>query len=96
VFVDSGDIDRVEAAGNYVRVHAGAVQHLVRDTLKGILERLDPQRFLRVHNSHVVNIERVRELHPWSHGEYVVVLADGTRIASSRTYSPRLRSLIQP
>ena len=96
VFVNAAEIDRVEAAGNYVRVHAGAAQHLVRDTLKGIMSRLDPQRFLRVHHSHVVNVERVRELRPWSHGEYVVVLQDGTRIASSRTYSQHLRSLVQP
>jgi len=94
IFVGHDEIDWIEGAGNYVRIHAAGAQHLVRDTLKSLSDRLDPQRFLRVHHSHIVNIDRIRELRPWSHGEYIIVLADGTRLASSRSYSDTLRRLV--
>lgn len=93
-FIEPGEIDWIEGAGNYVRLHAGGRQHLVRETLKAMARRLDPDRFLRIHNSHIVNLDRVRELRPWGHGEYIVVLQDGTRLASSRSYSADLRRLI--
>jgi two-component system, LytTR family, response regulator len=94
IFVGHDEIDWIEGAGNYVRIHAAGTQHLVRDTLKSMSDRLDPQRFLRVHHSHIVNVDRIRELRPWSHGEYIIVLADGTRLASSRSYSETLRRLV--
>jgi two-component system LytT family response regulator len=94
-FLRPEEIDWIEGAGNYVRLHAAGESHLVRDTLKGIAARLDARVFLRVHHSHIVNVERIRELRPWSHGEYIIVLTDGTRLASSRSYSDGLRRLAE-
>lgn len=95
VFVRPDEIDWIEGAGNYIRIHAGAAEHIVRDTLKGIGERLGP-RFIRIHHSRIVNADRIRELRPWSHGEQVVVLHDGTRFTSSRGYGDALRRLTKP
>jgi len=88
------EIDWIEGAGNYVRIHAAGAQHLVRDTLKGMADRLDPRHFIRIHHSRIVNLDRIRELRPWDHGEFIVVLRDGTRLQSSRNYSDTLRTLI--
>jgi two-component system LytT family response regulator len=94
-FLEAEAIDWIEGAGNYVRIHAGNTEHLVRDTLKAMSERLGDRRFIRVHHSHIVNVDRIRELRPWTHGEYIVVLADGTRLTSSRNYSAALRQLVE-
>ena len=93
--IRTAEIDWLEGAGNYVKLHVGAREHLVRDTLKSLEERLDPQRFLRVHRSAIVNLDSIARLLPWFHGEYVVVLRDGTRLQSSRNYSDRLRGLMK-
>ena len=93
-FVRIADIEWVEASGNYVKVHACGQEHVLRDTLKRFEERLDPDRFLRVHRSAIVNIDSIQRLEPWFHGEYAVVLRDGTKLMSSRTYSERLRKII--
>ena len=94
-FVRIADIEWLEASGNYVKIHAGGQEHLLRDTLKNFEERLDPDRFLRVHRSAIVNVDSIQRLEPWFHGEYAVVLRDGTRLMSSRTYSERLRKIIE-
>ena len=94
-FVRISEIDWLEAFGNYVKIHVGSQEHLLRDSLKCIEERLDPNRFLRVHRSAVVNLDSIERLEPWFHGEYSVFLRDGTKLTSSRTYSERLRSLIR-
>jgi two-component system LytT family response regulator len=94
-FVRIADIEWLEAAGNYVKIHAGGQEHLLRDTLRNFEERLDPDRFLRVHRSAIVNVDSIQRLEPWFHGEYTVVLRDGTKLMSSRTYSERLRKIIQ-
>jgi two-component system LytT family response regulator len=90
VFVRDEEIDWVEADGNYVRLHAGAAEHLLRETIRGLEARLDPERFMRIHRSTIVNLDRVREIHPLFHGEYRVVLADGTKLTLSRGYRDRL------
>lgn len=92
-FVRTEDIDWVEAAGNYARLHSGGEMHLLRETMNGLEARLDPEKFLRIHRSTIVNIERVKELHPWFHGDYQVVLHDGTELTLSRSYRPRLQEL---
>jgi len=94
-FVRIADIEWLEAAGNYVKIHAGGQEHLLRDTLRNFEERLDPDRFLRVHRSAIVNVDSIQRLEPWFHGEYAVVLRDGTKLMSSRTYSERLRKIIE-
>ena len=93
-FVRSDEIDWIEAAGNYVKLHVGAEAHLFRETMNALESQLDPDTFFRVHRSHIVNIERVRELQPWFNGEYGVFLRDGTRLTLSRGYREKLQERI--
>jgi len=79
-------VDWIGAAGNYVEIHADGERHLVRGTLAEVADRLDPAAFARVHRSTVVNVGRIREIHPWSHGDLMLVLADGTELRMSRRY----------
>jgi len=94
VFLAVDEIDWIGGAGNYVELHAGGRKHLVRDTLKAMESKLDPDTFVRVHRSHIVNMDRVKAMEPWFHGEYVLILEDGTELQSSRTYSDRLRKML--
>ena len=94
-FVRAQEVDWIDAAGNYVRLHSGGRQHLVRETMKSIETRLDPEIFVRVHRSAIVNIDRVASLEPYFHGEYVVVMRDGSKLTSSRSHSARLRALVK-
>jgi len=94
IFVRTVDIDWLEAAGNYVTVHAGRECYLIRETLNALEARLDPQHFLRLHRSTIVNIDRVRQLSPWARGEQAAVLADGTQLTVGRAYRARLAALI--
>jgi two-component system LytT family response regulator len=92
-FVRVQDIDWIEAAANYLRLHVGGETHLLRETMSGLEARLDPEKFLRIHRSTIVNIERIRELQPWFHGDYVVLLRDGTKLTLSRSYRQKLQEL---
>ena len=94
-FLRTEEIDWVEAAGNYVRLHARSESHLLRESMKNMEARLDPNTFVRIHRSAIVNIDRVKELEPWFHGEYIVIMRDGTRLTASRVYSDRLSALIE-
>jgi two-component system, LytTR family, response regulator len=94
VFLRTEDKDWVEASGNYVRLHVGGEAHLLRESMKNMERRLDPSTFVRIHRSAIVNVDRIRELEPWFHGEYIVILRDGTRLTSSRVFSDRLNALI--
>lgn len=93
-FVRAEDIDWIDAEGNYVALHASGRTHLVRETIKSVEARLDPSKFVRVHRSAIINVDRLKKLQPYFHGEYVVTLHDGTTLTSSRTYSERLRALV--
>jgi two-component system LytT family response regulator len=88
------EIDWIESAGNYVTVHAGGQHLLHRETMTGILDRLDPSVFARIHRNCIVNIERVVELIPHFNGDYIVRLKDGTRRTLSRRYRESLSSLL--
>jgi two-component system LytT family response regulator len=85
-FVDADDIRWVEAAGDYVRLHTGETTHLLRETMSGMEEQLDPDRFLRIHRSTIIDTDRLEELRPYGNNEYIVVLDDGTELKLSRTY----------
>ena len=93
-FLRTEEIDWVEAASNYVRIHAGADSHLLRETMNGIESRLDPEKFLRIHRSTIVNVERVAELQPWFHGDYAITLRDGTRLTLSRGHRDKLQQFL--
>lgn len=94
-FIRADDVDWVGAEGNYVGLHAGGRMHLVRDTITAFTARLDPERFVRVHRSAVINIDRLSRLEPHDHGEYVLTMRDGSRLTSSRAYSAQLRALLR-
>jgi len=93
-FVRTDEIDWIEAAGNYVKLHIGNDTHLLRETMNAVEAKLDTDLFFRVHRSHIVNIERVRELQPWFNGEYVVFLKNGTRLTLSRGYREKLQERV--
>jgi two-component system LytT family response regulator len=92
-FVELDDVDWIEAAENYVRLHAGQTSHLAHVAMNTLEKSLDPATFLRIHRSIIVNVGRIRELEPSAHGEYVVTLANGVRVRSGRTYHERLKAL---
>jgi two-component system LytT family response regulator len=93
-FIKSDDIDWIEAEGKYVRLHVGKDSHLLREAISSLESRLDPKKFLRIHRSHIVNIERIKELEPWFHNEYRVILRDGTKLMMSRSCRKRLGELL--
>jgi two-component system LytT family response regulator len=92
-FLRVDEIDWIEAAGNYLKLHVGPESHLLRETMGNLEARLDPDKFIRIHRSTIVNIERIQELQPWFHGDYVVVLRDGTQLTLSRSYRQKLQDL---
>jgi two-component system LytT family response regulator len=93
VFVDIGDVEWIEAAENYVKLHVGRSSHLVHVALSVLEKSLDPATFLRIHRSVIVNVGQIQELEPAAHGEYVVTLRSGARLRSGRTYNERLKAL---
>lgn len=93
-FVKTTEIEWIEAADNYARLHTGTTQHLVRESLRTLEAKLDPRSFLRVHRSAIVNVEAIRELQPWFHGDHVVILRSGARLMCSRRYDERLRTML--
>lgn len=94
-FIRIDDVDWAQAEGNYMRVHAGGVCARLRETVEAFCERLPLEQFLRIHRSLVVNLDRIVRVEPWAHGEYVVVLRDGTKLKSGRAYSDSLRTLLR-
>jgi len=88
------DVNWVESESNYVRIHAAAANARIRDTLESFCKRLPEGRFLRIHRSLVVNIDRIVRIEPWANGEYIVVLRDGTKLKSGRAYGDALRELL--
>jgi two-component system LytT family response regulator len=90
-FLRTDEIDWIEAAGNYVKLHVGSTSHLLRETMNAIEGRLDPEKFFRIHRSRIVNMERIQEMQPWLNGEYAVVLRTGTRLTLSRGYREKLQ-----
>ncbi|HYL55113.1 MAG TPA: LytTR family DNA-binding domain-containing protein [Gemmatimonadales bacterium] len=89
-FLRTADVHWFETARNYVRVHAGDRVHILRTTLVSLEGRLDPERFRRISRSAVVNLDRVREVQPWFHGDAVVILENGARLPLSRRYRANL------
>jgi two-component system, LytTR family, response regulator len=84
------DIDWIEAADYYARIHVGGRAHLIRETMAALESRLDPARFFRVHRSAIVNLERVAQLKPDTRGKHLLVLRDGTRLTLNRSRRERL------
>ena len=94
-FVDAADVQWIESEGDYVALHDGEDAHLVRKTMKELEERLDPDCFLRIHRSYIVNTDYVEELRPMDHGTYRLIMTAGTPLKSSRGYSDNVEALIE-
>ena len=95
-FLRVDEIDWIESEGNYLRIHVGADGHLIRGTIKACAERLDSEVFVRISRSTIVNLDRVRAVHPWTRGELVVVLRDGTQLPTTGDHGRRLRERLRP
>jgi two-component system LytT family response regulator len=94
-FLDVTDVDWIEAAGVYIYLHTGSKSHLYRSSVTQLLQRLHPLRFVRIHRSTAVNTSRIRELRPLSHGDFIVVLKDGTELTLSRAYRRHLETWLR-
>lgn len=91
-FLKTEEIDWIEAAGVYVNLHVGRKTHLYRETMSTLAGRLDPKHFVRIHRACVINLERIQELQPHSHGDFLVRLHDGTQLKLSRNYREALQA----
>ena len=94
-FLKAEEIDWIEAEGDYMKFHVSGRTHLMRETMARLEARLDPKRFIRIHRSTIVNIDRMRKLSPSFAGEYAVVLQDGTKLKLSRGYHERIAALLK-
>lgn len=94
-FVRVEEIEWADAQGNYVRLHSGGKHHMLRRSFNDFEGSLDPNRFLRVHRSTIVNLAQVSRLEPHGHGEYILTLKNGVRITTSRTYADRLAPILK-
>jgi two-component system, LytTR family, response regulator len=95
LFLNTDEIDWIEAVDDHARIHVAHQVHLVRDTLTRLEARLASAKFLRIHRSTIVNVNRIKEIQPWFQGDYVVILTDGTRLTSGRSYRERLQSFLR-
>jgi two-component system, LytTR family, response regulator len=94
VFIRTEQIDWIEADRNYIRLHVGGRAYLMRENLSGIASALDPATFCRIHRSTIVNIDRIQAVESLFRGEYVVVLHDGTKLTSGRSYRGNLHAVM--
>jgi two-component system LytT family response regulator len=94
-FVDVDDVQWIESEGDYVALHDGEEAHLIRKTMKELEQRLDANRFRRVHRSYIVNTDYVEELRPLDHGTYRLIMEAGTPLKTSRGYSDNVEAMIE-
>jgi len=93
-FLPVSEIDWIESADNYVNLHSGRESHLIRETLTSLETKLNTEEFLRIRHSAIVNVKKIRELHPLFKGEYEIVLQNGVKLTSSRRYKHRVERLL--
>lgn len=94
VLLRTEQVDWIEAADNYVNLHCNSETHTVRETMNALEKTLDPRKFLRIHRSAIVNLDRVKALQPWFRGDYRVILSTGTTLTLSRGYRKNLEDRI--
>ena len=92
--VKTNEIDWIEAQGKYVAIHVGKDSHLIRESMTGLEEDLNPRKFLRIHRSTIVNVDRIREIQPWFHGDCRIILYDGKQLMLSRHYRQKFDELL--
>ncbi|HEV3060083.1 MAG TPA: LytTR family DNA-binding domain-containing protein [Vicinamibacterales bacterium] len=96
VVIDWRNVDWIEAADNYVRLHVGTKDFLLRETIAAVGAQLDPDRFARVHRSAIVQVDRIAEFQPSGHGDVDLVLRNGVRLTLTRTWRDRVEWLFRP
>jgi two-component system LytT family response regulator len=95
LFLKVDDVDWIEAADYYAKIHVAGSTYMIRETLANLEDQLDPERFVRIHRSTIVNLDRVQEMQPWFHGAFVVILVDGTELRLSRSRREHLQTRLQ-
>ena len=95
VLLKVSEIDWIEADGNYAKLHVGRKSHLLREKMQDLEAQLDPEKFVRIHRSAIVNLDRIKEMHPHFNGDYIVVLEDGSQLKLSRTRREQLESRLK-
>ena len=94
LFLNVRDLNWIEAEGNYLRLHGNGTSHLIRGNMNEMEAKLDPGRFMRIHRSTIVNLQRIREVQPWFHGHHRVVMTSGQELKLSRYQKDKLRVLL--
>lgn len=94
ILLPTDEIDWIETHGNYVKVHAGRESHMIRGTMQSLETKLDPEKFVRVHRSVMVNVEKIKEIHPRSNGDQDLLLQNGQQVVLSRNYRERFFALL--
>ena len=89
-FVNTDEVIYISAYEKYINLHTSEGIHLIRDTMNRMESRLDPENFARIHRSSIVNMNFIKEMQPWSHGDCIVILKDGTKLSLSRRYRDNL------
>jgi two-component system LytT family response regulator len=95
IYLRTADVDWIEAAGDSVKLHVGKHVFEHRATLTQMAQRLPERRFVRIHRSVIVNLDRIVEFQPWFQGDWIIVLADGTRVQSGKSYRARVRAMME-
>jgi len=93
-FLNVQDVYCIESEGNYVRVYDNQKSYLLRETISNLEEQLDPRQFRRIHRSAIVKIDRIKEMQPWFHGEYRVIMENGKQLTLSRNYRSNLQGAV--
>ena len=94
VLLPIDEIDWIETHGNYLKVHAGHESHLIRATMQSLETKLNPEKFVRVHRSVIVNVEKIKEIYPRSNGDQDLVLQNGRQLMLSRNYRDRFFTVL--
>jgi len=92
-FIKTDEINWIEAAGNYITLYLDNEKYLMRETMNCMEARLDPGKFIRVHRSKIVNIERIKEIQSWFNGEHLIILDNGTELNLSRKYKEKMKEV---
>jgi two-component system LytT family response regulator len=94
-FLRAEEVERIESAGNYVTLHAESGEHLLRETLTDLEKKLNPQKFARANRSNIINLEYIKEIQPYFHGEYIVVLKSDQKVVLSRNYRENFKKVFR-
>lgn len=86
ILLPTDEVDWIETQGNYLKVYAGRKSHLIRGTMQSLETKLDPEKFVRVHRSVIVNVEKIKEIYPRSNGDQDLLLHNGQQLMLSRNY----------